>query len=455
MSEFSDSDSDSSDIEHMFRKARNNPRTKPASLDDQGEGESSDDAGVEIHSHRKKSKPTVEEKLASLNRERSEQDQRRHLSNRTLGSDDEDDADDGDEKVDHVNLPQRNDINGKTSNIEIIEVLDETDEQQQTSTAHAHKDVTILLDDSSDEDESNPIVLTKSVEDLERQGVKDQAALAALQQAQEALSSIRKAQHESQVEESFLDHSVTHQIGLDHHKRIMHRLSQKGQPQQSQEGIDLAMLYNLQQEFFASSTKTRPTTQKRTNTGGTLRLKIRATYSRQGIAERTEDTILEKVNEQDTFHTVAKQFLHQVGLHPSTTTVFFRLNGKAVQSTRTPAAYGLSNLLFVVLEASVLLSTFVTPPASATPKANVGPMLRLILRCAAHEGSKGDSHMFKLGAKECFGVLKERYLERLGLSSTNSTIRLCFDGEILTDQQTPGSLDMENEDLIDVRVIAL
>jgi hypothetical protein len=207
--------------------------------------------------------------------------------------------------------------------------------------------------------------------------------------------------------------------------------------------------------FFASSTKTRPTTQKRTNTGGTLRLKIRATYSRQGIAERTEDTILEKVNEQDTFHTVAKQFLHQVGLHPSITTVFFRLNGKAVQSTRTPAAYGLSNLLFVVLEASVLLSTFVTPPASATPKANVGPMLRLILRCAAHEGSKGDSHMFKLGAKERFGVLKERYLERLGLSSTNSTIRLCFDGETLTDQQTPGSLDMENEDLIDVRVIAL
>ena len=81
-----------------------------------------------------------------------------------------------------------------------------------------------------------------------------------------------------------------------------------------------------------------------------------------------------------------------------------------------------------------------------------GPVLSLKLRTTISRGassSQGSTDVFTMHKSETFASLLEKYRNKFKLSPAD-VVKLSFDGQILNLQLTPGALDMEDDDLVDV-----
>ena len=88
------------------------------------------------------------------------------------------------------------------------------------------------------------------------------------------------------------------------------------------------------------------------------------------------------------------------------------------------------------------LSVMEAAPASAEPA--VDPEDRVALRVV---DSSGSEVFFKIRAGTTFARLFKAYYERKGVAP--GSIRFLYDGKRLNEEQTPKSVGMENDDVID------
>jgi small ubiquitin-related modifier len=80
-------------------------------------------------------------------------------------------------------------------------------------------------------------------------------------------------------------------------------------------------------------------------------------------------------------------------------------------------------------------------------KAEAKTTTHLNLKVKAQDGTE---IFFKVKPTTKFGKLMDAYCGRVGVDATS--VRFLFDGERLTREQTPGELDMEDEDEIDAMI---
>ena len=143
-----------------------------------------------------------------------------------------------------------------------------------------------------------------------------------------------------------------------------------------------------------------------------------------------------------------KQLIQSLGLNASTSVVTLMYQGRTLKTHQSVTSCGFEH--GALLEATVHLTGFesIAPLAAAAsvPKMDLGPTISLALRQHGAEQVN-----LRIRMKERLQTLVDQYRQVKSLPSSQQIV-LWFDGDQLTLDQTPASLDMESEDLIDVQV---
>ena len=145
-----------------------------------------------------------------------------------------------------------------------------------------------------------------------------------------------------------------------------------------------------------------------------------------------------------TVQNLIDSFLEQVNLNGDRCTVAFKLNGKRLDSKREISKYkALTN--DSKIDATVYHSSIVSSRKAPAPTKKLGKKIVLKLR-----NETGDDTV-EFHMKETFGELLAKYRSLKKLPRSKK-ISLEFDGEKLGSSGTPEMLDMEDKDIIEVRV---
>lgn len=192
--------------------------------------------------------------------------------------------------------------------------------------------------------------------------------------------------------------------------------------------------------------------------GALLRITVNSKVKKIGSDEVATKVLSIDAHENDTVPDLVIQYKKAMNLKPSTA-VTMKFGGLALSlnnTRRTLQSYGIQKNASV--DATAILSGLSNDTIGNTgtggvrtvaPK-DLGKPLKLTLR--RQDGKKVRSNVLELRTKEAFKVLVDKYRasqDDLGASSTSS-VRLMFDGQPLGMTATPLSVDMEDEDMIDV-----
>jgi hypothetical protein len=115
-----------------------------------------------------------------------------------------------------------------------------------------------------------------------------------------------------------------------------------------------------------------------------------------------------------------------------------------------------------ITDGSILTATIITSQSSHTTETdapqkkkkprNRGPLIRVTLRQSTTGTTTPQQDVLEIGTQEPLQVLVDQ-LREMKPEIASQQIQFSFDGERLRMDQTPASLDMEDEDLIDVKIV--
>jgi len=160
-----------------------------------------------------------------------------------------------------------------------------------------------------------------------------------------------------------------------------------------------------------------------------------------------------KVRNNMTIDQVIDAFVQESGLDKSSCTIGLRFLGRMLDPSKPLYKYKLVQELRkneganVVEVEAIVYSTGGGLVRKKAPATDYGNVMTLKLRNQA-----GECESFKMGEKEPFQSLVNKYRTAMKLGERQK-ITLFFDGAALSLKQTPASEDMEEDDLIDVRVV--
>ena len=155
----------------------------------------------------------------------------------------------------------------------------------------------------------------------------------------------------------------------------------------------------------------------------------------------SQRTIQQFLGDVDCFGDLEKKVLQELKLPPSTP-VLSSYNGQIVTRTRTPLSVSMTNP--AVMELAI--SSIQLGGRSGGPAKDIGKKIVLTLR--DNEGKKQD---VKTGEKEPFKDIIEKYCKAVA-KVTVVSVTLLVDGEKVRHNQTPLDFNLEDEDIVDVKV---
>ena len=180
-----------------------------------------------------------------------------------------------------------------------------------------------------------------------------------------------------------------------------------------------------------------------------LVLQVHATVRHQkdvNLVEQKQTTV--NVSDTENVQTVLDRVLRLWQYPAAQSVAVWKYQGHTLQPRFALAMYGIpTHGAIVELDLTLLDNNNRGTNKGSTnsqPPIDVGPLIRVTLRC------QKDTTVMKIGVKESFQRLVERYEQQQNIKVKS----LNFDGDTLALDATPAALDMEDEDLIDVVLLA-
>jgi hypothetical protein len=461
-----DDDSDSSDIENLFEKAKRKPRhvavqeKDDSSEEDEDSDEGSEDDQFWDKGGRKKQKQMgVEARLTMMEQQKSIRQRQR-----TAKGADSDDSDEEEGVTAKVGGTAVRKVDKNALKVQV--------EVQQMSEKNA-KQVVLSLDSDSSEDEE-PVTRSRSqpvsVDQMKKQGM-NQETIDNICKSRQARDELKRAQqynaHDVRMEPAALEAAYMQQ------QQQLHQIQQQqsyGYGYGNGSGVGMpnagaGMNGNMQ---LAAALLQQGTggyaggmysaahmqQEQQRNLQQFLQVTVRARLEQIGCEATFQETTV-PIRPNELLQVFIDRFMTAINVTPNNSVVTMQFNGHALMGQHTPASYGMTNGSTV--DAMVLLTGLMDYQArsgtaasgAAAVSANLGSSIQLTLR--QQNGKTTSQDAFSIRMKEPFQALAEKYRSSKSLGPS-TRIAFHFDGETMGMTRTPESYDMEDEDLVDVIV---
>lgn len=227
---------------------------------------------------------------------------------------------------------------------------------------------------------------------------------------------------------------------------LLRRHQQESQKLQQKQDEELRLLHKIEQ----------PATQPPGAQGSTewkiviLPVWENPSFTRESSSVSLPDQVQIPIHPDQTIQQIMQTFMNQVPLDAKIYTVALKFKGKYLESRKMLSKYNIRNL--DCLEAIVYASFRIKGKSntSAGSATNLGRSIPIRLRDC--QGVDGTSTVeFSIRVRESLQVLVDKYRAAKAIP-VDRNIQLYFDGEKLNLKQSPQDFDMEDDDLIDVRI---
>ena len=256
-------------------------------------------------------------------------------------------------------------------------------------------------------------------------------------------------------------------------KDHLQSLQQLQRARQAQLKLRLAQAYHAEDVHIPFPTPTsfpiptlldRPTRSAPTSSvslGRTISVKMRTTkiINNKRSCQNLEDFM--EVKERELIQNLVDRYRDQKGLSDGTK-IIFRFEDGIMDVTKTPQFYDLDDDELIDVEFKTLvvfastlktdaaLSQKLTVPDITTPiKIDLGQPLFVNLR-TVNDTKQVSTDVFKTYENEPFRALMDRYRKMKGIAESK-VIQFIFE-DVLNMDQTPAHVDMESEEMIDVKI---
>lgn len=403
----SDSDSDESDIGAMIAKVEErHTKTSPSKATPTNNDIDEDDC-VLLPTHKRGRKESISDHLARMEQNRLIQARKRQ---KLSALEDKDGSDSDDDDEDQENDP------------DAIEIVFETGAKSPPKKASA-----LQLEESSDEEDVVEANNLQAVTEEERR---------ALEQVRKARESLMQA---NRVSAAQIQQMIPAQMPIRMDPTMMtgHVLQQLLASQLSTQQLQPRM--HRDQMLLLAMQGMMPYT---------VTVCIHAVLERNFDAHKESTTANLELAMNEPFATLQPRLLEHLKL-PANSVVAWRCQGSPLNNLRTtPLECMLTPQQIVGLDATIMVSSTMGA-TSTTPKVDYGPKLHFTLRLVGGSPDK-DSWTLTHGQREPLANLVASFRKASGMTEGN--VALDFDGMNLLPSETPQAYDMEDEDLIEVKV---